>query len=65
MSIDALIGQLQAYRELGLPGETIVYVPEKTRLNGADWCSPVSVYPGYDPHPLSAANDGTLVVYVR
>lgn len=65
MSIGDLIGHLRALVDLGLPEETTVYVPEKTNLNGAGWCSPRSVQPGYDPHPLSAANDGTLVVYVR
>jgi hypothetical protein len=64
VSIETLIGALQAHIDAGLPPGTTVYVPEKTKLNGAGWASPRYVRPGYDPHPLSAANDGTLVVYV-
>jgi len=64
VSIEILISQLQEFVDAGLPPGTTVYVREKTNLNGAGWCSPREVIAGYDPHPLSAANDGTLVVYV-
>lgn len=64
MSIEALIGVLQAHIDAGLPPGTTVYVREKTTLNGAGWVSPRYIRPGYDPHPLSAANDDSLVVYV-
>ena len=64
MTIETLISQLQGLIDAGMEPGTTVYVREKTNLNGAGWCSPRTVDPGYDPHPLSAANDGTLVVYV-
>jgi hypothetical protein len=63
MTIEQLIGQLQALAA-ELPAGTTVYVPEKTRLNGAGWCSPRTVEHGYDPHPISAPHPAPLVVYV-
>jgi len=62
MTIEELIAQLQA-AAAELPGAT-VYVPEKTRLNGAGWRSPRTVEPGCDPHPVSAPHPAPLVVYV-
>lgn len=64
MNIEGLIARLQEFIEAGLDPRTTVYVREKTNLNGAGWVSPRTVATGYDPHPLSAANDGTLVVYI-
>lgn len=64
MTIGALISQLQVLIDLGLPPGTTVYVREKTNLNGAGWCSPREVKPGYDPHPVSASYPAPLVVYV-
>jgi hypothetical protein len=64
MSIETLIAALQAHVDAGLPPGTTVYVREKTALNGAGWVSPRTLEPGFDPHPLSAANDGTLVVFI-
>jgi len=63
MRIEELVSKLQDVAAV-MPGAT-VYIPEKTRLNGAGWVSPRTIKPGYDPHPLSAANDGTLVVYIQ
>ena len=63
MNLGRLIRELEAWRdELG--SDTTVYVREKTRLNGAGWVSPRTIEPGFDPWPLSAANDGTLVVFI-
>jgi hypothetical protein len=64
VSIDGLIGQLQALVDAGLPPGTTVYVPEKTRLNGAGWRSPRDISPGYDPHPISVPHPAPLVVYI-
>src|SRR6266496_2016401 len=64
MNIETLISHLQELIDAGLDPRTMVYVREKTNLNGDGWVSPRTVTTGYDPHPLSAANDGTLVVYV-
>ena len=64
VSIEALIGALQELTDAGLPPGTTVYVREETALNGAGWVSPRYIRPGFDPHPLSAASDGTQVVYV-
>lgn len=65
MSIDTLISRLLALKSSGVPGTATAYVPEKTNLNGAGWCSPRRVETGFDPHPLSAANDGTQVVFIQ
>jgi len=64
VTIETLISHLQELIDAGLEPRTTVYVREKTNLNGAGWTSPRTVTTGYDPYPLSAANDGTLVVYV-
>jgi hypothetical protein len=65
VTIERLIAALQdlVLSDQVPPGAT-VYVREKTALNGAGWVSPRTLEPGYDPHPLSAANDGTLVVFI-
>ena len=65
VSIEGLIRQLQDLVEAGLLPGTTVYVPEKTNLNGAGWCSPREVKPGFDPHPISAPYPAPLVVYIR
>lgn len=64
MSIERLIGQLQALIDVGLPPGTTVYVPEKTNRNGAGWRSPRKVEPGYDPHPIGADHPAPLVLYI-
>lgn len=64
MTIETLIGQLQALIDLGLPPGTTVYVREKTNLNGAGWRSPREVKPGYDPYPVSAPYPAPMVVYI-
>lgn len=64
MTVETLISHLQALVDVGLPATTTVYVREKTNLNGAGWCSPRKVDPGYDPHPISAPYPAPLVVYI-
>jgi hypothetical protein len=64
VSIETLIAALQGLIDAGLPPGSAVYVREKTSLNGAGWVSPRYIRPGWDPHPVSAANDGTLVVFI-
>jgi len=64
VNIETLMSYLQELIDAGLDPRTMVYVREETNLNGAGWVSPRKLTTGYDPHPLSAANDGTLVVYI-
>ncbi len=64
VSIETLIKTLRDLADAGVPLDSTVYVRESTALNGAGWVSPRYIRPGFDPHPCSAANDGTLVVYV-
>jgi hypothetical protein len=64
VNLETLMSRLQELIDAGLDPRTTLYVREKTNLNGAGWVSPRTVTTGYDPHPLSAANDGTLVVYI-
>lgn len=63
MSITELIAQLQSMAAV-VPPQTTVYVREDTARNGASWVSPRSVKPGYDPYPISAPDDGSLVVFI-
>jgi len=64
VTIEKLISSLQALVEGGLPPGTFVYVPEKTRLNGACWRGAHTIKLGYDPHPISRPDPAPLVVYI-